>query len=277
MTNKNAFWPICAVALLCACSGKPAGAPPLARVGKAAITAADFERKSADVPTEYKRYIDTSAGRKQFLQILIREKLIVAAAADSDIVKDSAYIRETARMKEEMDARYNEFREYLLTRMWLDSLRQKSVISVTEDEIKQYHKQYPYEISISHIQLSNADDAAELLKDIKKGSISFSTAAKTRSMDAETASSNGKVRPFMVGEFLPDLENPAARMKTGETQGVFKSSSGWHILHKNSETKLSLSAAHDRIAMILEKKKLDGYLSSLQSKYPVEVLNESYK
>ncbi|MFA5161979.1 MAG: peptidylprolyl isomerase [Elusimicrobiales bacterium] len=269
---------VCAGAALCGCSPKSGGGPgaPLARVGKTGITFEELQRKSADVPAEYRSFVDSPAGRRQFLQILIREKLIVAAASDSDVAGSDAYRGEAARMKEDMEARLRESREYLLTKMWLDALERKGVLAVSESEIEQHYRQYPEEISASHILLSDPGEAARLLKSLRAGA-SFSAAAKERSLDAETAPQGGKIRPFIAGEFLPELESAAAGMKTGETQGVFKSPLGWHILRKNSQTRLAYAAAHDRIAMLLRKKKLDSYLASLQSKYPVEVLNESYK
>jgi len=269
--------------VVCGCSKKPDmcagkdGNAPLARVGHAVITAADLERKAGDVPAEYQKYVSTPEGKKQFLQILLRERVILSAAQDSDIPRSGVYKTETARMKKELDDRYADFQEYLLTRMWLDSLRSKNIISVSEREIQEYYRKYPFEVSISHILLSNPDEASALVKSLRASPHSFQSAAKSRSLDRETAANGGRGPAFIAGEFLPELEGPAIGMRSGEVQGVIKSRSGYHIIRKNGENKLSYAAARDRIGRILEKKKLDDYLNSLQSKYPVEVLDESYK
>ncbi len=278
--KRNLVLCLIAAALLCACAKKTPQAAKssdalLARVGKYRITQADFERKAAYVSPEYQKFIGTASGKKQFLQILIREKLIVAAASDSDVSKNPLYKQQVAQMKDDLDNRLREFQEYALTKMWLDSLNKQGTISVAEDEIRAYYTKYPYEVSMSDIMIDDPAQATDLLRQAKRGN--FAGLAKAHSLDVASAKVGGKLPPFIIGEFLPELESAAAGMKVGDTQGPLKSKTGYHILHKNAEIKISYEQAHDRIALLLEKKKLDEHLNSMQSKYSVEVLNENYK
>jgi hypothetical protein len=283
--NKSTVAICLAAAFFCACAKKaPQPAAPsetpspntvLARVGKYAITQDDFDRKSVLVSPDYQKFVATATGKRQFLQILIREKMIVAAASDSEVSANPLYRQQVDQMKQDLDNRLKEFQEYVLTKMWLDSLTKKGTIAVAEDEIRAYYTKYPYEISVSDIMIDSPSQATDLLRKAKAGN--FAGLARQYSLDADSAKNGGKLPSFIVGEFLPELENAAAGMKPGETQGPFKTKTGYHILHKNGENHLSYGQAHDRIAMLLEKKKLDDYLNSMKSKYPVEVLDANYK
>ncbi|MFH1619342.1 MAG: peptidylprolyl isomerase [bacterium] len=250
--------------------------PTVAKVGDLRITQADFQKKLADVAPEYQNYLVTPNGKKQFLDILIREKLILAAAKESPVAASSEYKAETGRMKEEMDSRLRDFKDYLLTKMWIDELRKEGAMKVGEEEIKEYYAKHPHEISIEHILVANAADAEKLMRKIKAGA-GFAAVAKANSLDADTASGGGKVPPFLYGEFLPELEEAAFKMRTGEVQGVVKSKFGYHVLRKSGERTVRLNENMERYRRLLEKKKLDGYLQNLQSRHKVEVLDDQYR
>jgi len=85
------------------------------------------------------------------------------------------------------------------------------------------------------------------------------------------------VPPFITGEFLPELEQTVARMRTDNPEGIFKSKFGYHVIKKDGERKLTFKEARDRIARVLEKQKLDDYLKTIEAKYKVEVLDENYR
>ena len=73
------------------------------------------------------------------------------------------------------------------------------------------------------------------------------------------------------------IEAAAAGMRAGETQGVFKSKFGYHVIKKHGENDVSLENARERIRLVLEKTKFDAYINSLQNKYKVEVLDANFK
>src|SRR2546430_11184192 len=103
---------LCGILALAACGSRD---PVLAKVGKLKITNSEFQRKLGEVAPEYQNYVQTPHGRRQFLDVLIREKMILAAAADSGVQKTTEYNRQLAELKAEADERLKEGREYLLT------------------------------------------------------------------------------------------------------------------------------------------------------------------
>ncbi|HOX23189.1 MAG TPA: peptidylprolyl isomerase [Elusimicrobiales bacterium] len=275
MKQTTIFCAICA-ALACACSG---GKPPegaIAKVGKTYITQGEFENKLSDINPEFRGYAMSRNGKKQFLEILIREKLALLAAQDSKTAGSSEYKHSVDQRAKELQDRLEEYKQYLLTKIWVEQLKKDGALGVTEEDLRQYYKKYPYEVSISHILVATPQEGEDILKALRSGK-NFAALAKEKSLDAATASNGGQVPPFVIGQFLPELEAAAAGMRTGETQGVFKSKFGYHIIKKHSQTDISLDQARDRMRLVLEKTKFDSYINSLQKKYKVEVLDANFK
>lgn len=270
MRNLTGFFLLLALA---ACSGRD---PVLAKVGKLKITTSEFQRKLGEVAPEYQNYVQTPHGRRQFLDVLIREKMILAAASDSGVQKSPEYGRQLAELKAEAEERLREGREYLLTQLWLDDLRKKGIVSVTDDEVHKYYQEHPLEIEVRHILLPGPEEAGAVLKMVRRGD--FAKIAKEKSLDAETASEGGLMRPAMYGEVIPELEDVvfSPQTKLGQIVGPVRSKFGYHIMRKESERRLPFAQAEDRIRKVLEKQKLDQYLQSMQARYPVEVINAQF-
>lgn len=248
----------------------------LASVGSAQVTKAEFDRKLSDVAQEYQTYLMTPAGRRQFFDILVREKLMLAAASDSRVARSSEFKDAMAKFDAEQKQRLKEYREYLLTKMWLEELRQDGVISVTDAEVDLYYREHPKEVSVRHILVSGAEEAKSLVKQLRSGS-NFKALAKSKSIDAETAANGGEVPPFLFGELLPELGDVAFQMRVGEIAGPVRSRFGYHIVRKESERTLSKDQAKDRVRRLLEKKKLDQHLEALRPRYPVRILDPQFQ
>jgi foldase protein PrsA len=132
------------------------------------------------------------------------------------------------------------------------------------------------EVEVRHILCATPAEAEAVAKKARGGA-SFAALAKTDSLDAATAADGGRMAPAVYGEVIPDLEDIVFRMRVGEIGGPIKSKFGYHVLRKDGQRPLELAQAHDRIAQILEKQKLDRYLQSVMEKYPVEVVDEQFK
>ncbi|MBI4050902.1 MAG: peptidylprolyl isomerase [Elusimicrobia bacterium] len=250
--------------------------PLIAKVGRFSITRGEFHKKLAEVAPEYRNYLLTPNGRKQFLEILIREKMILAAAEGSKISRSPEFLTEVQKLKEEQASQLREFKDYLLTKLWVENLKAKGILQVTDQEVEEYFKKYPKEVKLRHILLGTPEEAEVILKKVRRGD-SFAALAKTNSLDSDTASKGGLLPPFLYGEVLPELEDVAFRMKVGEVTGVVGTKFGYHVLKKDTETRAPISQVRDRILRLLEKKKLDQYLTTFQDKYRVQILDEQFK
>ncbi len=265
--------PFLLILFFAACGPKDA---VVAKVGPLKITQSEFQRKLLQVASNYQNYVATPNGRRQFLDILLREKLVLAAAQASSTSKSADYRIQLERLKAEEDERLRESRDDLLVRLWIDDLRRQGSLKVGEDEIRDYHKKHDQEFVVRHILCSSAQEAEEMAKKARGGA-NFAVLAKQRSLDGATALDGGRMQASLDGEFIPEIEDIVRRMKVGEVAGPVKSKFGYHVLKKDAQKSLTLAQAHGRIARLLAKQKLDRTLQAVQEKFPVEVVDEQFK
>ena len=243
----------------------------LAKVGSEKITESYLRQKLEEIAPNAQTYLATRPGRKQFIEILINEKLMLSAARKSETARSEDYKNRVSGMEKELKSKLDYYKDYMLAKMWVEELR-RDKIKVTDAELEEYYARTPYEITVEHIIMPTYEEAEAVLKKIKAGA-DFARTAKQSSIDKD----NVRLPPVMYGEFMPELEEMAFKMRPGEIQGVVKTGLGYHILKKISQTKPPLAQAKERIFRILEKKKFDAYLAKFQAKTKVEVLDENYK
>ena len=252
--------------------------PVLARVGKLKITQSEFQRKLAEVSAGYQDYVLTPSGRRQFLDVLIREKLVLAAAQHSDVPRSADFRSRLEQLRRDEEERVREGSEALLTTMWIEDLRARGVLKVPDAEVREYIAKNPTEVEVRHVLLATSEKAEAVAKKLRAGA-NFAKVAQEESLDASTASQGGKFPPLMYGEVIPELEEVVFKMRVGEIGGPLKSKFGYHVVKKDAEHRLSADSdeTRERVSRLLEKQKLDAYLQQMQEKFPVEVVDEQFK
>lgn len=273
---KRALVLLPAALLLAACRGEKD--PVLARVGKLKITQSEFQRKLADVSAGYQDYVLTPSGRRQFLDVLIREKLVLAAAQHSDVPRSADFRARLEQLRRDEEERVRDGSEALLTSLWVDDLRKKGVLTVSDAEVRDYVAKNPVEVEIRHVLLGTPEKAEAVAKKLRAGA-NFAKVAQAESLDASTAAQGGKFPPMMYGEVIPEIEEVVFRMRVGEIGGPLKSKFGYHVVRKDGEKRLDAASeeTRERVERLLEKQKLDRYLQGMQEKFPVEVVDEQFK
>ncbi|MGR3303740.1 MAG: peptidylprolyl isomerase [Candidatus Scalindua sp.] len=103
----------------------------------------------------------------------------------------------------------------------------KQTIKITDDELHEaYEEQLGEKILARQIVLRTLRDAERTLERIKTGA-DFEALAKKESIDRNSASRGGKMRPFgpkgTIGKAVANLKN-------GEMSEIIKTDSGYHIL-----------------------------------------------
>jgi parvulin-like peptidyl-prolyl isomerase len=252
--------------------------PVLARVGKLKITQSEFQRKLAEVSQGYQDYVLTPSGRRQFLDVLIREKLVLAVAQHSDVPRSADFRARLEQLRRDEEERVREGGESLLTTMWIEDLRSRGLLTATDAEVADYVRKNPTEVEVRHVLLATSEKAEAVAKKLRAGA-NFEKVAKEESLDASTASQGGKFPPLMYGEVIPELEEVVFKMRIGEIGGPLKSKFGYHVVRKDAELRLSANSdeTRERVSRLLEKQKLDRYLQQMQEKFPVEVVDEQFK
>lgn len=273
MTVKRPLQALAALAVLVsACAQKD---PVVAKVGKLNITESEFRAKLSDVAPDYQNYVLTPNGQRQFLDVLVREKLVLAAAADSGIDRAPEFKSEWERIASEEKRKLAQAREYLMIKYWRDALRNKGVLNVADEEVRDQHGKFPNEVHMRHILFATHEEAEAALKRLRGGA-AFAALAK-ESLDAQTAADGGKMAPALFGEVIPELEDVVFKSRVGELLGPVRSKFGYHVLKKESEKPTKLDDVRERIRMILEKRRFDAHLQSLQARFPVEVVDVQFR
>lgn len=220
-------------------------------------------------------YLKTKIGKKQFLDILINERLLKLAAQNSEIQSTSEYKQEIRRIEEEFRRRLQEYKDVVLTRMWIEKIR-KEKLNIKEDDIEEYIKKYPETVSFEQAITTDYEIAQTILKALKSG-ITFDKIASSYKDNQEVVFN--KIPPVMYGELMDELNDIVFKLKVGEIGGIIKTKLGYHVIKKTSQSKIDFknSTMRERVRRILEKKKFDEYIAELEKRYTVEVLDEAYK
>ena len=250
--------------------------PVLAYVDNQPITQKDFDNAANNLDDNFKKFVTTKSGRANFLSFLISEKLLLADAKNRGIDLTPEYQAEIAALEEAQKNAFETAKKFALRRNLLETLAQDGTLGVSEEEIKEYYKKYPYEITIKQFIISDSQKAADVMKQMRnvRSASKFADFAKQFSDEPLSKKSGGNMPPFIPGEYLPQIEVPAANSKLMEVQGFITTAQGNHIIMKVAEKHLTYNEAKGRIKMIIENQKLDNYLNSLNKKYNISIVKE---
>jgi parvulin-like peptidyl-prolyl isomerase len=272
-----AFW-----AVAPACRKSEFSGPVVAQVGDTKITMEELKARLQEAPAAYQQYVASAEGRRQFLNLLIREKILLAQAKAMGIPRDPTYKEAIAKFKEGWARRLKEYQETLQIESALRRLRSKD-LAVSDTEVENYYNEHsneyqkPVEIMVSHILLSTPEDAETALARLKSGE-SFESVARAMSKDPATAVHGGKLSPMQRGNFVPEFEDAAFALKVGQTSGVVKTQFGFHIIRKLGERRLppkSLADAKEDIRSVLERDKFNQWVTAKQSALGVQINDQA--
>lgn len=262
---------ICLCSIIVSACAKEEGTV-IATVGKERITEESLREKLSEMGPVADGYFSTKPGRRQFLDLVIRERIMYQSAQKSGVALSPEYRDAIEQKKVEFDKMLSAYKEYTLSKMWLNEMFDTE-FKVTDEEAREYYKNYPYIMTLGNILLPNNDKEAEAIYRRLKAGADFDALAKEYSVDKETI----YLPPVMRGEYLPELDDMISKMKVGETQGIVRTALGLHIIKKISQERGKETEVLPRIKDILQKKKFDKYIENRTNTLNVEVLDERYK
>lgn len=276
--RKNTVLIIVAVGLSPLFSGcKKSESAVVARVGRFKMTSEQLSKELAGSPPVYLNYLSTIEGKKQFLDILLKEKILLNAARRSGVLRRPEVQNNLKAYLDKAKQQEEEFRKGLLLKEYLNEL-QTGKLKVEENEIRSHYEsnksefQNPIKVSASHILSTTAEDAEKALKRVKSGE-DFAKVAKEVSKDP-TAFRGGLIGEVVRGDLadIPEFESELFNLKTGGISGVVKTKIGYHIIKKDGETRfpaLAYDQAAPQIRRLLEKKKFDAWIEEERKRQKV--------
>ena len=250
----------------------------IAKVGKDAITADIFYEKIKSAPHAYQAYINSESGKKQFVDLLIREQLILQSAKKVAIDKREEYKKALNDFKQEQKRQLKDYEESLMIEMYLKEV-QENFVFAKEEEIDEYYNEHkqdfdsPIAVTAKHILVSTKEEAEVALNRIKKGE-KFEKVAQEISTDTVSAKQGGLIGPFRRGELVKEFEDVVFNLKKGEISNIVETPFGFHIITKVSEEKLqpiSKDIAKVEIKSIIERNKFEKWFEDAKNKLDVSI------
>ncbi len=252
--------------------------PVVARVGGETITLSDINERLKATPPAYQPYAQSEQGRKEFVDLLVREKVLLEEARKAGFAREAAYRQAVREFKAQQVRRLKEFEDTLLIESYLRKLR-TTELSATDTDVQAYFDAHradfdiPLEIQVAHILVGSQEDAGRAMDRVKKGE-AFEKVAAEMSKDAASAAKGGKLSPFRHGMLMPEFEAAAFPLSLGQVSAPIQTQFGFHIIKKLSERKLparKLADAKEDIRRRLERAKFDAWVSSKEKAAGVKI------
>jgi parvulin-like peptidyl-prolyl isomerase len=248
----------------------------VAKVGGEEITAAVLNEKLATTPPEYQNYANTPLGRKQFIDAVVREAIVVESAKKAGVNKRAEYKKSLKDFKSEQAKQFVEYKNNLLIETYIKKVHES--VLPTDADIQAYYDtnkalfENPVEYTVRHILVSDLQTAQNAYERLQNGE-SFEKVAKEVSRDNGSAV-NGGLLSFKRGELVPEFEQVVLNLKNNEMSGIVETPYGYHVIFKVSEKKLSpipFDKAKERIKKTLEKERFDAWFTQERQKLGVKV------
>ncbi|MDR2860463.1 MAG: peptidylprolyl isomerase [Elusimicrobiota bacterium] len=249
--------------------------PIVARVGKAKITQSNIESRLMN--TAYQEYVDTPSGKKQFIDLIVRETIMIEAAKKSGINKEKSYKEAVDDFKQQQARQFEEYKDNLLVELYFRTIQNE--ITISDADIQAYYNVHkedfdaPIAYTVRHIFTADRETAEKAYNEIQKN-VPFEKVVSEYSQDAASVQNGGLIGPFKKGEVVPEFENVALALKQGEVSNIVETSYGYYIIYKVSQRYLPAMSFNDavpEIRRILEREKFDRWFEAKKQELKVKV------
>ncbi|HLD29226.1 MAG TPA: peptidyl-prolyl cis-trans isomerase [bacterium] len=261
--SASVLFPV--LVLFSGCAGRK---DTILKVGREKVTVSDFKENMTSIPIYYQGFLATEGGRRQYVDGLMKELVLVEMARKRGLEKNK-----------DVQSKLEQARRRIMLEAVIDDLRTKE-LAVSEEEIKGYYDQnqeqylHPLKVRASHILAGTKEEAEKVLRQLKEGA-SFSKLVKEHSMDTVTVDKEGDLGFFSKGEMVPEFEDAVFAMKElGEISGVIQSPFGFHVAKLTGRDKAAAKTfeeAKSDIERNLRQKKLEQLIQFYKKKFAVRI------
>jgi parvulin-like peptidyl-prolyl isomerase len=244
----------------------------IAKIGKEKITEVIFSERLASMPHEYQNYAKTPYGRKQFIDAVVREAIVVKSAKKAGVNKRNEYKNLVRNFKLKQKKQFVEYKNELLVETYVKEILKN--FCLTESDVKEYFDtnkdlfENPKSYVARHIFVSNLQTAKKAYERVQNGE-NFESVAK------EVSSGNsGLIGPFRRGDLIPEFEQAVINLKNNEISNIVETPYGYHIILKISEEKLSPTSFErekEKIKRLLEKERFNEWVEQKKQEFKVKV------
>ena len=232
--------------------------PVVAKIEEQSITMGQLDREIEKLPPALRSQYDDPSKKLDFLQQYVLQELLYDMGERKGYEKDRE-IRKQLRDVEERLIIQKVYQEEISAQVTLDPSDYDLYYQAHKEEFKE-----PARIGVAHIQLSDEETAAEVMKRLENGE-NFGELARELSVDSQTKEKNGALGELRVGStYVPGLGSEpviaeaAGALEIGAVTGPVESTKGWHILtvtRKAPERQRELEEIKSQIEFALRRLK----------------------
>lgn len=156
-------------------------------------------------------------------------------------------------------------------------------VTVTDEDVRAYYDEnkeqftIPESREVAHILVETKKKADELYEQLMNGA-SFEELAKEHSTDEASAEDGGRLTD-QKGTFVPEFEEVAFSLETGEIGKPVKSDFGWHIIKALKDTVKERTMPFDEVKdsikeqLLRERRdeKMAAWLEDVEAKYEPQI------
>ncbi|MFH1540563.1 MAG: peptidylprolyl isomerase [Elusimicrobiota bacterium] len=269
------FFTICLLPIFVGCSKKIVSGKVLVQVGGEKITVEEFEKAIEGAPYTMREYLSTDVGRKQYLDAMVKEKIVLVDAKNQGIQNRPQVKEQISEIEKRLKDNYKKLKNEIIVN---ELLKEKVVLG--DSDVKNYYELHkeefekPTELKISHILLSTDEDVKKIIKRINNGE-DFSKLAKENSIDKITALKGGDLGFFKRRQYVLEFEEAAFNLKRiGDISDVVKTPLGYHVIKLIDRRQLKPQKIEDietEIKQSIQKEKLDKWINEVAKKYKANI------
>ena len=251
-------------------------------VGKVKITEADIQKEVDNIPAQYKAAYDNENGRKQILDKMVEQKLLMQVALKQNLNKDKEYVKDLDTTKERLLASYAVKRNVIDKAKATDEEIKKEYESTKEnykqtEQVKASHILVRTLESMTKEEKLQAQAKAKKILDEALAGKDFAELAKANSEDG-TAQSGGDLGWFEKGRMVPEFEEACFSGEVGKVYPkLVQTQFGYHIIKvddKKPEGYKNLDEVKGQIKEDIENKKsmeqYNKWMEQLKKEYKLQ-------
>ncbi len=233
----------------------------LATIDGDKITMAEFNAELDKIPMNMKMLVASQSGKKNFLDRLIKQKLILREAKKENIEKDK-----------EFQDRLAEFKNQLIMQTLLTKKLTSAGSNFSDEELQKYYDAHKEEfkkdseIQTRQIVVKTEQEAKELQARIAKGE-DFAELAKKYSLDPSAKVNGGDIGYHGKGQLIPEYEAAAFKLtKVGQVAGPVQTRVGFHLI-KLEGVRPPQYAAFPEVKSFIKQKLMQEKQTEMVEKY----------
>ncbi len=248
----------------------PRAGKAVANVDGIPILEADLELAEAEIGGNLGT-LDANTKRRVLIEYLVENQLFANAANKDKLASGPDFDRRLAYWHQRA------LREAYFDKNVKSKIGVAAAKALYDDKVKMIKPEE--EVEARHILVSKEEDAKDLVAKIRAGA-KFAELAKEHSGDAGSKEKGGLLGYFGKGQMVPQFEQAAFALKSGDVSDPVKSQFGWHIIkveNRRAKPAPKFDAVKDQILGSLIHKRAQKVAEELRKSAKIEYLDPKIK